>query len=238
MACPRLSRDLPRIADRVRILRAVLLLPLVAMAAPHHQAGSNPVLAPGYSRLDFEAPAAGSYRLPPIRPAANGRVLDDRGNPHALHDLMGDKLVVLSFIYTNCSDVNGCPLATFVLKKVQDRVRQDKALAENVRLVSISFDRVNDTPQVLHEYAAKFRDRDFDWQFLTTPGDDALASILRDYDQFVIRDVNEAGETTGSLSHILRVVLIDRSKRVRNIYSVSFLHPDIIVNDILTIAGD
>ena len=29
---------------------------------------------------------------------------------------VGDKIVVLSFTYTGCSVVNGCPLATFVMK--------------------------------------------------------------------------------------------------------------------------
>jgi len=31
---------------------------------------------------------------------------------------MGDKIVLLSFIYSTCSDINGCPLATAVFHKI------------------------------------------------------------------------------------------------------------------------
>ena len=115
------------------------------------------------------------------------------------------------------------------------RCRGDDRLSDYVRLISLSFDRSNDTPEVLARYAGNFRKEDFDWQFLTTSSDTHLNSILRDYDQFIIEDVNESGKKVGSISHILRVYLIDQHRRIRNIYSVSFLHPDIIINDILTI---
>jgi len=38
------------------------------------------------------------------------------------------------------------------------------------------------------------------------------------------------------MSHILRVYLIDADKRIRNIYSPSYLHPDILYADIRTVA--
>ena len=57
-----------------------------------------------------------------------------------LSELLGDKLVLLGFIYTRCSDINGCPLASYVMKKVQDGVARDDALNSQVRLISLSFD--------------------------------------------------------------------------------------------------
>ena len=193
------------------------------------------VLAPGYAELTFRAPEPGTYQLPPLGKAADGKVLTSKGKASSLIDLTGDKFVLLSFIYTRCSDVNGCPLASYVLKKVQKRIQKDAALRDYVRLISISFDRVNDSPETLERYAANFRDSDFDWQFLATPSDETLKKILQAYNQFVIADINEAGKKIGTLSHILRVYLIDQNRDIRNIYSVSFLHPDIIVNDIRTI---
>ena len=193
------------------------------------------VLAPGYAELTFRAPEPGTYQLPPLGKAADGKVLTSKGKASSLIDLTGDKFVLLSFIYTRCSDVNGCPLASYVLKKVQKRIQRDAALRDYVRLISISFDRVNDSPETLERYAANFRDSDFDWQFLATPSDETLKKILQAYNQFVIADINEAGKKIGTLSHILRVYLIDQNRDIRNIYSVSFLHPDIIVNDIRTI---
>jgi hypothetical protein len=43
---------------------------------------------------------------------------------------------------------------------------------------------------------------------------------------------------TGGLSHLLRVYLIDEQRRIRNIYNANFLHPDILVNDLLTVLGE
>jgi cytochrome c peroxidase len=71
--------------------------------------------------------------------------------------------------------------------------------------------------------------------FLTTRSPEALAPILAGYNQVVDPDYNEKGEIVGAFSHMLRVFLIDKQKRIRNIYSVSFLHPDILINDVRTL---
>ena len=216
----------------------LLLITCSAFSAPHHRTSEQTILAPGYAELTFQAPKPGTYNLPSLSKASNGELVTSRGESTSLHALTGDKFVILSFIYTSCNDVNGCPLASYVLSKVQDRIKQDKLLRDHVRLISLSFDRLNDTPETLKKYAANFRHKNFDWQFLTTPSDQALEQILSAYNQFVIEDVDDNGEKIGTLSHILRVYLIDQRRKIRNIYSVSFLHPDIIMNDILTIFND
>jgi cytochrome c peroxidase len=155
-----------------------------------------------------------------------------------LHDYFGDKVVVLSFIYTTCNDVNGCPLATFVFKSVQDSVLKDPALSDEVRLLSFSFDPGHDTPEVLDTYAGHFRADGFDWQFLTTSSTVMLDPTLQAYGQSVIRDYDADGQYLGSMSHILRVFLIDKQKRIRNIYSTSYLHADTVANDIRTLLAE
>ena len=168
----------------------LLALPTLAAAQekPHHEpAGAPQVLAPGYSELQFPAPAAGSYALPAMGKAADGQLIDSGGSPTTLHDLYAGKTVVLSFIYTSCPDVNGCPLATFVLSRVQRGLAADANLRERVRLVTVSFDPVNDTPQVLRSYAGSFKHEAVDWQFLTAESEQSLAPILDAYDQAVIR---------------------------------------------------
>ncbi len=218
----------------------LLMLPtLVASQQPHHEpAGKAQVLAPGYSALTFPAPESGSYQLPSLGNAADGELLDSTGTPATLHALYADKIVVLSFIYTSCNDVNGCPLASFVLGLVQRRLSLDENLKSRVRLVTVSFDPANDSPQVMANYAKGFRNGDVDWRFLTAASEDSLAPVLDDYDQSVIRDRNADGQLVGSMSHILRVFLIDPQKDIRNIYSPSFLHPDILLADIRTILED
>ena len=190
------------------------------------------MLAPGYAPLEFIAPEPGSYGLPTMGVASDGEVLDSDGNKVRLHDFIGDKPTVLSFIFTTCDDVNGCPLATYVMRSVQDALQADPLTANKARLVSFSFDPLFDTPDVIDAYGAQFRADGFDWQFLTTEGAATLDPILSAYDQWVIRDYDTDGEYMGTMSHILRVFLIDESRRIRNIYSTSFLHADTVANDV------
>ena len=193
------------------------------------------VLAPGYGPLDFVPPQAGKYALPPMGYAADGPVLNTKGEAGQLQDYLGGKITVLSFIYTTCNDVNGCPLATFVLKGVQDKVLADPSLKNQVRLVSFSFDPQHDTPEVLNDYRDNFAAANFDWQFLTTRDAASLDPTLEAYGQWVVRDFDAEGNYLGTMSHILRVFLIDKKQRIRNIYSTSFLHADTVANDIRTL---
>ncbi len=216
-----------------------ILVLVIGAGLAHAQPSSKPlVLAPGYSELGYEAPKPGTYRLPPLKKAPGGHVLLSSGKPAQLGDLLGDKIVVLSFIYSTCSDVNGCPLATFVLHRIYKRVLKDPQLAGKVRLLSLSFDPEHDTPEVMDLYGKNFQGKGGDWRFLTTRSEEALAPILDAYGQNVQKEYDEQGQPTGKFSHILRVFLIDRNRRIRNIYSVSFLHPDVLLNDIRTVLMD
>lgn len=199
------------------------------------QTGLAQTLAPGYGELAFQPPAAGSYSLPPLGEAAGGEVLDSRGREVQLADLLGEKIVLLGFIYTHCSDINGCPLASYVMKQVQQRLAGQPQLAGEVRLVSLSFDPILDTPAALEAYAQHFRRAGGDWRFLTTASEQQLAPILERYGQWRQLVYDGQGEYDGSIAHVLRVYLIDRQRRIRNIYSTGFLHPDVVLNDIRTL---
>lgn len=193
------------------------------------------VLAPGYGPLEFVPPAAGTYELPPLGSAVDGPVIDRKGEPMRLHDLVGDKLVVMGFIYTHCPDVNGCPLASFVMKQLQMRLLESEDLKDKVRLISLSFDPILDTPDAMRDYSMHFRRKGFDWRFLTTVSEDKLQPILEGYGQFRKMFYNEDGSYSGTMSHILRVYLIDGDRRIRNIYSAGFLHVETVMNDLRTL---
>jgi cytochrome c peroxidase len=208
----------------------------LAMALPAVTVAAEPqVLAPGYHRLQFDTPPPGSYRLPPIGQAADGEVLDEHGGATRLHRVFDGRYIILSFIYSSCDDVNGCPLATYVLYRLYQAMQQDPELAAKMRLVSLSFDPQNDTPEVMRLYGASFAGDAAEWRFLTTAPDGSIEPILRDYGQSVSRVFDADGRQTGQISHVLRVFLIDPQRRVRNIYSVSFLHPDLVLADVRTL---
>ncbi len=205
----------------------------------HHEdqettvAGDREILAPGYQALDFEPPKPNSYTLPPLGDASDGEIIDAQGRTTGLHDLFEDRAVVLAFIYTRCGDVNGCPLATFVFQQTARRLATEPALSDKVRLLSLSFDPDHDTPTVLADYAESFAVPRVDWRFITPAGHTALRQLLRGYGQSVVRDASGTPR-----SHILRVYLIDQKKRIRNLYSTSFLHAETVINDLKTILND
>ena len=235
------------------LLRAILVLPLMLTLGvkpgwshddQHHvfdahglegdDSGYIP-LAPGYSSLGFDLPEAGSYRLPVIKAAPTGEVLLDSGEPVDLAGLFDNRYVLLSFIYSSCDDVNGCPLATFVMYQLHQRIQEDAALDDQLRLLTLSFDPINDSPEVMALYRKTFTDEGSSWRFLTAESEEILQPILEGYGQSVNQTYNEKGEFTGHFAHILRVYLIDPKAQIRNIYNVDFLHPDLLLTDVRTL---
>jgi cytochrome oxidase Cu insertion factor (SCO1/SenC/PrrC family) len=210
-----------------------------AWAHPGHGASGAPdaaaVQAPAERRIEFDAPVPGTYQLPVIKPAPDGAVLDANGVPRRLHRLMAGKVVVLSFVYTQCSDPRGCPLATAVLYQIHRATASDPVLAERLKLITLSFDPAHDTPAVMARYARPSEPaaRASEWDRLTTTSDRALAPILAGYGQIVTRPASvQAGNT---LTHRLRVYLIDPQQRIRNIYGLDFLDPELLLADVRTL---
>jgi cytochrome c peroxidase len=54
----------------------------------------------------------------------------------------------------------------------------------------------------------------------------------------VRRDYDAEGNYLGTISHVLRVYLIDPQRRIRNLYSTSFLHADTLLADVETLLGE
>ena len=218
-----------------RIPSLAWLVALSLVSAGHEAVAQDDILAPGWKNLSYTPPAVGSYQLPPITEASNGTVLLEDGTESRLFDLMGDRVVLFSFIYTRCNDINGCPLANAVFHKLQAKLQERPEIAQATRLLSMSFDPERDTPEVMKEFGQGLGGNGVDWQFLTAQDRDTLQPILGDYGQYTIREYDESGEYTGDFAHMLRVFLIDRELRIRNIYSVAFLHADILINDLETL---
>lgn len=192
--------------------------------------------APGYTELGYPVPAVGSYRLPALGQAEDGRVINEHGTELSLHEVFDDKYVLMAFIYSRCDDVNGCPLSSYVFYQIKAEMERDPELARNLSLVSLSFDPEYDTAEVLRLYANNFKQGQgrSDWQFLSTSSLQKLEPILRSYGQDIQREISLNGEQT-RYSHILRVFLIDPDRDIRNIYSVAFLHKDLLINDVKTL---
>src|SRR5438046_449452 len=134
----------------LRIITLLFFSALIALGADQN--------LPRDSDHDYDPPAPGSYTLPVVKNAADGALLDTDGRRINLRDLTHGRVTVLSFIYTRCAAPKACPYATGVLSQLHSLSEEDKTLAKNMRLVSISFDPEHDTPQHLATYSEAIRE--------------------------------------------------------------------------------
>ncbi len=213
-----------------RLAPAALAALLAAAAVAHGQVATAP-------KQDFVANAPGTYSLPAIQPAGDGWVLERNTIPRRLARYTHGKVTLLSFVYTYCVDPIGCPLAYSVFVDVRRRVAAEPDLRDSVRFVSLSFDPTHDTPQAMQHYGGEFaRAEEPRWHFLTTPSMRFLQPILDAYGQDVEVERDASGAPTRAVTHLLKVFLIDPHGRAREIYGTAFLHPEVVFNDIRTIA--
>lgn len=216
----------------------------LATVAPADDGG--PALQP--SSFDYPAPEPGTYRLPPIERAADGKVLDAQGREVSLRAQSDGRITLLSFFYGNCDDEQGCPLAIATLMGVYQSAQEDAGLRDNLKIVSQSFDPVRDTPDVM----AKLRKEllggghaehlgkasrsgsgaGVPWDFLTATDEASIRPLLSAYGQSVLRHDDKDAE---KIAHLLRVFLIDREGMIRNIYGVAYMNPDVLLADVKTL---
>lgn len=213
-------------------MKAIVLISfIVAIGAPALAADNVRT-----SDYDYDAPEPGSYTLPVIKPAADGALLDSAGKSVRLSELTRGRVTVMSFIYTRCAAAKACPYATGVLMQLHRESAEDAELAKSLRLVSMSFDPANDTPERVAGYSmlAASRTNAAPWHFVTTKSQTELQPILTAYCQTVDKKQNPL-DPTGPLNHTLRVFLVDAKGNIRNIYSAGTLDPRLVLADIRTL---
>ena len=230
----------------LRAAGAVVVLATAAVAAevahPERLRGLDPAelaytYEPGAFTPEYEPPAPGTYALPPIQIVTDHPLVDADGRPTTLFAVKRDRIAIVAFVYTTCVETAGCPLSLAVLHRIDAALAADPALARRVRLVTVSFDPEQDTPARMAVVRRFHRPRT-DWQFLTTRAPEQLAPLLADFDQPVAKLRYPDGEWTGLFRHVLKVFLLDAKNRVRNVYSVGFLNPVLVLNDVRTVLLD
>jgi cytochrome oxidase Cu insertion factor (SCO1/SenC/PrrC family) len=222
-----------------RSAAAFLLVALAAAGGSAEERAVRPedlayVYGVGRFSPEYAPPEPGTYTLPPIDDVTDHPLIGSDGRPTTLYALTRDRVAVVAFVYTSCSEAAGCPVSTAVLHRLDGDVAADPALRQRVRLVSISFDPERDTPARLASVRSLHEPRT-DWAFATAPDETRLAPLLADFGQPVARLRFDDGRWTGLYRHVLKVFLVDQQHHVRNVYSTGFLHPELILNDVRTV---
>ena len=182
----------------------------------------------------FTPPPPGTYTLPTIDTVTDHSLLNTKGERTNLFALTHEKLSVISFMYTTCADVGGCPLAAAVLHQLDHLLHQRPEIARQVTLISVSFDPERDTPARMAEIRTHLQPHT-DWYFLTSATDADLQPLLADFNQPIAKLRNDKGEWSGLFRHVLKVYLLDKQHNVRNIYSTGLFSAQLVLNDIETL---
>lgn len=175
-------------------MRALLLLPLLALAGCKEQAPFEMLATPPPATLQK------LWQLPDFS------LTERSGKTMSLADLAG-KVWVADFFYTTCP--GPCPMMTSRLSALEEKL----AGKTDVRLVSISLDPEKDSPDVLREYADRFK-AGADWLFFT--GEKATIRTLAEKG-FKLA-VAEERNSPEPIVHSTKLVLVDRAGWVRGLY--------------------
>ena len=98
-------------------------------------------------------------------------ITQDGKTLHFYNDLIKGKIVVVSFVYTSCSDL--CPILTARLADVKDKLGD--AVGHDIFFISMSVDPEHDTPEMLKAFADAFDATAPGWQFVTGQPEDIKA---------------------------------------------------------------
>jgi protein SCO1/2 len=111
-----------------------------------------------------------SYVIPDVR------IVDESGRAANLSSVLeGNAPILLNFIFTTCTAV--CPILTATFSQVQEGLGSER---NSVRMISLSIDPEQDTPEVLRSYAKKHHAGP-QWHFFTGTLADMI-SIEKSFD--------------------------------------------------------
>ncbi len=181
----------------------------------------------------------------PAPPAENenfvqiGRIVPDfkfinqDGKSISLKDFRG-KALAITFIYTRCPLPDYCILMSKNFSDLANELQNQPELKDKIRLLSISFDPENDTPQKLKEYGLGYLGKsakpDFTiWQLAT--GTDAQIKSVADF--FGLRYETSDTDKT-QINHSLRTTVIAPDGAVRKVFSGNDWTTDELLQELKT----
>jgi protein SCO1 len=160
----------------------------------------------------------------------DGAFVDQNGRKMTMTAFRGSP-VVLTFIYTRCPLPTFCPMMDRNFVSIQEHLKSDETL-KRVRLVTISFDPVRDTPTVLRKHAKEL-DADLrSWTFFTGQ-EKAIDEFAGRFGVSVVKNPNDQRDIT----HNLRTAVIGADGKILKIYTGNEWTPAEILDDLKPVAN-
>lgn len=98
------------------------------------------------------APAAALPESVPVKLSSKPLSDQDGRSRRLKSDIVGDRIAVVTFVYTTCTSV--CPAVSAIMAELQAKL--GSRLDKEVRLVSLTVDPARDTPSRLKSYSAQY----------------------------------------------------------------------------------
>ena len=187
--------------------------------------GSAP-LAKAPAEAPAPAASSGFELLKPGEAVPDATFVDQTGKTRRFDTFKGSPVLV-TFIYTKCPMPTFCPLMDQHFAAIQRKLKDNGALKDRVRLVSVSFDPIVDTPAVLREHAKKLGADTKTWTFLTGDRDE----IDRFASRFGVQ-VARAAADQRDITHNLRTAIVDADGKLVKIYIGNEWTPDQAIADV------
>ena len=198
-----------------------------------NKVGSAPLEASADAPSAFAS--SGFELLKPGEAAPEAHFIDQDGRERDFKSFRGQPVVV-TFMYTKCPMPTFCPFLDRNFAAVQKALESNSsyaALKGNVRLASISFDPLTDTPAVLKQHAAKLNADPRVWTFLTGDRDEVDRFAAR-FGVMIARSTTEPLDIT----HNLRTSIIDADGKLVTTFTGNEWTPEQLLAELKTIAAN
>ncbi|MCB1041965.1 MAG: SCO family protein [Acidobacteria bacterium] len=141
--------------------------------------------------------------LPVLGQVPSFQFTDSSGDVwHSSH--LDGKVWVVDFFFTSCA--GPCPAMSKNMSLIHETFKSDPRVAQ----LSVSVHPEFDTPDILAQYAKKFKANTEIWQFVTGPEEDVLQLSVGGF---------KIGDPESVINHSQRFVLVDGQGAIRGYYN-------------------
>ena len=151
-------------------------------------------------------------------------LVDERGQTLSLanYSAPSPQVTFVTLIYVQCQSI--CRTSVAGQSWLQHAI-QVKGLQDKVRLLTLSFDPINDTPEIMASHARRMNADAGIWRFATVRNPVDLPTLLKTFDIIVLPD------GLGDYSHNAALFLVNEDGRLSRAYDID--RPDLALADYL-----